>query len=139
MKFKTYFELIELPTFAERFEYLKLNGTVGDDTFGYGRYLNQTLYRSVEWKRFRRQIIMRDNGCDLAFSDRPICERVVIIHHLNPITKEQILNRDPIIFDPQNVVCCCHNTHMAIHYGSLEKADFQLIERRANDTAPWRH
>lgn len=136
---KTYSELILLDSFSERFEYLKLCGAVGAETFGYNRYLNQTLYRSEEWKRFRRKIIIRDNACDLALEDRPIFENRIIIHHINPLTKEQILNRDPVIFDPNNVISCRHETHMAIHYGTLSNADIQIVERTKNDTCPWRH
>lgn len=136
---KSYSELVLLNTFADRFEYLKLCGGVGVETFGYDRYLNQTLYRSDEWKRFRRQIIMRDNGCDLGIEDRPIFDPKIIIHHINPLTKEQVLNRSPEIFNPDNVISCRHETHMAIHYGSLDNIDIQVVERTKNDTCPWRH
>lgn len=136
---KTYSELISLNSFEERFEYLKLSGVVGSETFGYNRYLNQILYCSDEWKSFRRQIILRDNSCDLAVKDRAIFDNKIIIHHINPLTKEQILNRDSTIFDPENVISCRHETHMAIHYGSLSNVEYKIINRRRNDTCPWRH
>ena len=135
---RSYEELKEFSTFAERFEYLKLSGGVGSETFGSDRYLNQLLYRSEEWKRFRRQILLRDNGCDLGLEDRPLVDGRITIHHLNPITKQQILSRDPVIFDPDNAISCSHNTHLAIHYGSLSNVDMQVVRRIPNDTCPWR-
>lgn len=135
---KTYLEMIQLPTFRERYDYLKLDGGVGIATFGFNRYLNQALYTSKEWRRFRREIIERDNACDLGILDRPINVRL-LIHHLNPITEEDIVNRAPCIFDPNNVICCSHNTHEAIHYGdSTLLIPDVLPERTKNDTIPWR-
>lgn len=134
---KTYSELITLPTFEERFEYLRLNGAVGRETFGHDRYLNQTLYRSPEWKRFRREIIIRDNGCDLACEGYEIYEKV-LIHHINPITVEDILERNPMVFDSENVVCTVLNTHNAIHYGDESLIIKTPIKRSRNDTCPWK-
>lgn len=134
---KTYSEMIALPTFVERFRYLKIGGTVGKETFGFDRYLNQTLYRSTEWKRFRREMIVRDNGCDLACEDREIYEKI-LLHHINPLTIEDILRRDPKIFDPENVVCTILNTHNAIHYGDESLLVQVPIERTPYDTCPWK-
>lgn len=136
---KTYSDLIMLKTFAERYKYLRINGNIGLETFGWDRYLNQMLYHSKEWQQFRREIVLRDNGCDLGLEDHPIFGRGIIIHHINPITKAQILNRDTAVFDPENAISCSHKTHMAIHYGSLETADIQPVARSKNDTCPWRH
>ena len=138
MNIKTYSELITIPTFAERVEYLKLSGIVGRDTFGYDRYLNQILYNSPEWKRFRRDIIIRDNGCDLACEGYEIRGRI-IIHHINTISIEDIVNRNPMVFDPENVITTTHNTHNAIHYGDKELLVTVPIERSANDTCLWKH
>ena len=135
---RTYSELIQLPTFEERFEYLRLDGSVGQATFGYDRYLNQILYNSPEWKRFRRDIIIRDNGCDLACEGYEIRGRI-IIHHINTISIEDIVNRNPMVFDPENVITTTHNTHNAIHYGDKELLVTGPIERSANDTCPWKH
>lgn len=135
---KSYSELITLPTFEERFEYLRLNGTVGSETFGHDRYLNQTLYRSPEWKRFRHKIIIRDNGCDLACEGHEIYEKV-LIHHINPITIKDILERNPMVFDPENVVCTILNTHNAIHFGDDSLIIKTPIQRHKNDTCPWRN
>ena len=135
---RTYSELIQLPTFEERFEYLRLDGSVGQVTFGYDRYLNQILYNSPEWKRFRRDIIIRDNGCDLACEGYEIRGRI-IIHHINTISIEDIVNRNPMVFDPENVITTTHNTHNAIHYGDKELLVTVPIERSANDTCLWKH
>lgn len=134
---KSYSELLQLQTFIERYNYLKIGGRVGVETFGYDRYLNQVLYRSDEWKRFRREIILRDNGCDLAHSNYEIYGKI-IVHHLNPITVEDVLRRDPRIFDPENVICVSLNTHNAIHYGDESLLVLGPIERRPNDTCPWK-
>ena len=144
---KSYSELIKLKTFEERYRYLKLSGKVGDTTFGHDRYLNQIFYNTPEWKRLRHDIIVRDNGCDLGISDRSLCPHVmgdrpktsnIYIHHINPITKEDILKRNPCIFDPENMICCSYNTHQAIHYGDERLLDFGMIVRVPNDTCPWR-
>ena len=134
---RTYSELITIPTFEERFEYLKLNGSVGLETFGHDRYLNQILYNSPEWRRFRPEIIVRDNGCDLACEGYEIFGKI-LIHHINPITAKDILNRNPKVFDPENVVTTVHNTHNAIHYGDKNLLITEPIERSRNDTCPWR-
>lgn len=134
---RTYSELITLPTFEERYQYLQIGGKVGADTFGYDRYLNQILYSSNEWKTFRRDIIIRDNGCDLAMPGYDVNYRV-LVHHLNPITVEDVLNRDPRIFDPENVITTCHNTHQAIHYGNEDMLIRAPAERSRNDTCPWK-
>ena len=138
MSIRTYSELITIPTFEERFEYLQLKGSVGKDTFGYDRYLNQVLYRSPEWKRLRNQIIIRDGGCDLACDGYDIYNKV-LIHHLNPITVEDVLARSRKVFDPDNLVCVSHNTHNAIHYGDVDLIVTGPIVRTKNDTCPWRH
>ena len=138
MSIRTYSELITIPTFEERFEYLQLKGSVGKDTFGYDRYLNQVLYRSPEWKRLRNQIIIRDCGCDLACDGYDIYGKV-LIHHLNPITVEDVLARSRKVFDPDNLVCVSHNTHNAIHYGDMDLLVTGPIIRTKNDTCPWRH
>ena len=138
MSIRTYSELITIPTFEERFEYLQLKGSVGKDTFGYDRYLNQVLYRSPEWKRLRNKIIIRDNGRDLACDGYDIYDKV-LIHHLNPITVEDVLARSRKVFDPDNLVCVSHNTHNAIHYGDMDLFVSGPIIRTKNDTCPWRH
>lgn len=138
MSIKTYSELITIPTFEERFEYLQLKGSVGKDTFGYDRHLNQVLYRSPEWKRLRNQIIIRDCGCDLACEGYDIHSKV-LIHHLNPITVEDVLSRSRKVFDPDNLVCVSHSTHNAIHYGDMDLLVTGPIIRTKNDTCPWRH
>ena len=137
MMTKSYLEMIQLPTFEERYEYLKLGGLVGEETFGYDRYLNQVLYRSPEWKRFRRDIILRDNGCDLACDGYDIIGKI-LIHHINPITIDDITNRSSCLFDPNNVISTSLNTHNAIHYGDAELLTTGPIERTKNDTCPWK-
>lgn len=135
---RTYSELITLPTFEERYRYLKLKGAVGRETFGGDRYANQALYTSREWKSFRNKIILRDNGCDLAMSDREIFG-YIIIHHLTPITMEDIVSRSPKIFDPDNVICVSLDTHNAIHYGDEKLlVPTNPTERCPNDTCPWK-
>lgn len=134
---RCYSELITLPTFVERFRYLKLDGKVGLDTFGHDRWLNQVLYRSPEWKRFRNRIIVRDSGCDLGCEDRPIFGKI-LIHHINPLTIEDVLNRDPKIFDEENVISTQLITHNAIHYGDESILYTEPIERSPNDTCPWK-
>lgn len=137
MNIKTYSELSQLKTFKERFNYLKLGGSIGIETFGFDRYLNQALYRSPEWRRVRQQVIIRDGACDLGVDGVGIYGRV-IIHHMNPITEEQILNRDENIFDPEFLICTSIDTHNAIHYGADDPQAFELIERKPGDTCPWR-
>lgn len=149
MNIKTYSELITLPTFEERFKYLQLSGQVGKETFGYDRYLNQMLYNSQDWRRFRNEIIIRDNACDLAHEDHEIPSwkdrggRIrgpkIMIHHINPITVDDITNRRSIVFDPENVITTIMSTHNAIHYGDESLLPKPPIERTQNDTCPWRH
>ena len=137
-KKRRYSELITLPTFEERFEYLKLGKQVGEETFGFDRYLNQALYRSKEWQDLRNHIIVRDNGYEMGLEDYPIAGRV-IVHHMNPITLEDINERMPEILDPENLICVSHDLHNAIHYGNkdiLMKYTFAI--RTENDTCPWR-
>lgn len=137
MSIKCYSELITIPTFIERYRYLKIGGLVGADTFGHDRYLNQILYHSSEWLEFRDDIIIRDNGCDLACAGFELLDRI-LVHHINPITVEDVLRRDPKIFDPENVISTCLNTHNAIHYGDESKLILLPVERTRNDTCPWR-
>lgn len=135
-KLRTYSELSELKTFKERYEYLKLNGLVGAETFGFARYLNQRLYQSYEWKSLRNRIILRDNGCDLGL-DGYIIHDKAYIHHLNPITKTQILDRDPVLFDPENLITVSYKTHQAIHYCDELLLDLDWQPRFAGDTVLW--
>ena len=138
MIIKTYSELISIPTYEERFEYLKLDGIVGKDTFGYDRYLNQAFYNSPEWRQFRRDIIVRDNGCDLACEGYEIRGKI-ILHHINSITQDDLIRRRrDVLFDPENIICVTHNTHNAIHYGDANLLIISPIERTANDTCPWK-
>lgn len=137
---RTYSELIRLPTFEERYEYLRLGGKVGEETFGFDRYLNQILYTSPEWRSLRKDIITRDGGRDLAMPGRDIQEGVkILIHHMNPITVEDILNRSEFVFNPEYLICTIKNTHDAIHYGDSELLYKDPIVRSKNDTCPWRH
>lgn len=135
---KRYSELITIPSFEDRLKYLKLDGIIGDIKFGSHRYLNQQFYTSKEWQDIRREVILRDNGCDLAFEDMPII-RSVYIHHLNPITMDDILERKECVFDLENLVCASFKTHNLIHYGiddvSIPKT---VLDRSPNDTIPWK-
>lgn len=138
MKSKTYSELIKIPTFIERYRYLRLGGKAGELTFGNERYLNQVFYRSKEWKTFRREIILRDEGCDMGVEGYSIIG-TPIIHHINPITVEDLVNRADSILDPENVITVSIRTHNAIHYGDEELLTIDdIIERKPNDTIPWR-
>lgn len=134
---RTYSELCLLPTFEERFDYLKLDGEVGTETFGFERYLNQQFYRSAEWKRIRDRVILRDNGCDLGLEGFEIRGRI-LIHHLNPITVKDISERSRFLMNPDYLVCISHNTHQAIHYGDKDILPKSPITRQKNDTCPWR-
>lgn len=139
MMMKSYNELITIPTFEERFRYLKVYGVIGDQTFGYDRYLNQKLYNtSREWKRIRDKVILRDNGCDLGCEGFEIYGKI-IIHHINPITVEDIVTCNPCVFDLNNLISTSHNTHNAIHYGDEKSLIVAPIERKQYDTCPWRH
>lgn len=136
---KTYSELKKLKTFEERFEYLKLDGKVGEDTFGFDRYLNQQFYKSKEWKNIRNYVITRDLGCDLGITDREIISDDILIHHMNPITKEDIINKTDFLLNPEYLITTIGNTHRAIHYGNSDILYEPPIERSKNDTCPWRH
>lgn len=137
MSIKTYSELIEIPTFEERYEYLKLTGKVGEETFGFDRYLNQVFYRSKEWRDIRDYVINRDNGCDLAMEGHEIFGRV-LIHHMNPIRKEDILRRSDFLLNPEYLITTVKLTHDAIHYGDKDLLMIAPAERTKNDTCPWR-
>ena len=137
MSIRTYSELITLPTFEERFRYLQLGGKVGEDTFGHDRYLNQMFYTSDEWRRIRRDVIVRDNGCDLGMQDREI-HGLIIIHHMNPITIEDIINRSEFLLNPEYLISTVKNTHDAIHFSDERILITDPIERRPNDTCPWK-
>lgn len=138
MSIKTYSELITIPTFEERYRYLKLSGTVGEDTFGFERYLNQQFYQTTEWKQFRNKIIVRDMGCDLGVEGYEI-HGPIYIHHINPITIDDLHNRRiEVLMNPENSVCVSFRTHNAIHYGDESLLVVAPIERTKNDTCPWR-
>ena len=136
---KSYRELSALPTFEERFRYLQLHGTVGKDTFGFDRIFNQMFYtRSAEWKRIRNRVIIRDNGCDLGIEGYDIYGRI-IIHHMNPITLDDIENATDFLLNPDYLICVSHDTHNAIHYGNENLLPKVPIERCRNDTCPWKN
>lgn len=136
---KSYSELLKFKTFEERLNYLRLNGVVGEDTFGFDRYLNQLFYDSKEWRNIRKYIITRDNGCDLGIPNFEINGKIYI-HHMNPLTKDDIINKTEYLLDPNYLICVSYDTHQYIHYGNR---DFSLkrdpIIRIKNDTCPWRH
>lgn len=135
---RTYSELVRLPTFKQRYEYLRLGGSVGEDTFGFDRYLNQIFYKSKEWNRIRDQVIIRDHGCDLGLDGYEINDRI-LIHHMNPITKADILERTEFLLNPDYLISTMKRTHDAIHYSTYESlTDVFVIERTKNDTCPWR-
>lgn len=135
---KTYSELIKIPTFEERFRYLKLEGQVGIETFGFDRYLNQKFYKSNEWIQVRKHVIVRDNGCDLAIPEREIPNGIrIIVHHMNPISIEDILEKKDWVFDPEFLICTIKKTHDAIHYSDESILYSEPIERTPNDTTLW--
>lgn len=134
---RTYSELIKLLTLAERFDYLKLGGVIGEDTFGFERYLNQNFYRSAVWKKIRNEVIIRDNGCEMGLEDYPISGRI-IIHHMNPVDSDDIIHQRDILLNPEFLICVGNQTHNAIHYGSIDLLPQDPIERRPNDTCPWK-
>lgn len=138
MNIKTYSELITLPTFEDRFEYLNLKGRIGEETFGFDRYLNQIFYRSQKWKTIRNQVILRDNGCDLGLEGYEIYGKI-IIHHMNPITIKDIERDSDFLLNPEFLICTTHNTHNAIHYGDRSLLMTGPTVRTKNDTCPWRH
>lgn len=138
MIIRSYSELITFDDFFDRFEYLKLGGVVGEETFGYDRYLNQMFYQSDLWKKdVRPWIISRDNGCDLGCPDRPIVG-AIYVHHMNPITIDDIVNRTAKLTDEENLICCSFMTHQAISYGDSRLLQRDPIVRKPNDTCPWR-
>ena len=140
-KIRTYSELITLPTFEERYRYLRIGGKVGEDTFGFDRYLYQRFLKTDEWFELRDFVIVRDLGCDLAMLDREIPEGIpILVHHMNPVSKEDVLRRSEFLLNPEYMITTYKRTHDAIHYGdeSILFAD-QVIERSKNDTCPWKH
>ena len=137
-KIRTYNELVQYHSYEDRFRYLKLSGVVANETFGFDRYLNQRFYKSAEWRRVRDQVIIRDNGCDLGVPGKEIFG-TIIVHHMNPISIEDIEKNPEILFDPNYLICVSLETHNALHYGDesiLEKET--IAERRPGDTTPWR-
>ena len=139
MRIRSYSELSKLKTFEERFEYLRLDGKVGVDTFGFDRIFNQMFYTSKEWKSIRDQVIVRDNGCDLGIEGYEIYGQRIIIHHMNPISLEDIERGSKFLLDPEYLITTVHTTHNAIHYGDESLLITIPIERSRNDTCPWRH
>lgn len=135
-KIRIYSELIQLPTFLERFNYLKLGGIVGKDTFGWDRYLNQRFYRSQEWKRVRNWVIIRDNGCDLGVPGYEIQSRLYI-HHMNPLERSDLLDETEYLMNPEFLICVSHDTHNAIHYGDESLLMLDPVSRQAGDTKLW--
>lgn len=136
---KTYSELIKLPTFIERYHYLRIGGTVGADTFGFDRYLNQIFYKSDEWLSIRNYVIVRDSGCDLGMLDREIRRPTrILVHHMNPISKDDILRRSDFLLNPEYLICTIKTTHDAIHYGDESLLALDPIVRTRNDTCPWK-
>jgi hypothetical protein len=134
---RTYTELSKLPTFKDRYRYLRLNGAVGQDTFGFDRYLNQGFYKSKEWKNIRDQVIVRDNGCDLGVEGYDIHARIYI-HHMNPILPKDIVDQTEFLLNPEYLICVTHNTHNAIHYGDESLLVTEPVVRTPNDTCPWK-
>lgn len=138
MKIRTYEELSKLKTFEERYEYLKLDGVVGEETFGFDRYLNQQFYKyDPDWKKIRDEVIFRDDGCDLGIEGREI-NGLILVHHMNPITKDDILNRSEYLLNPNYLITTIKSTHDAIHYGSSDLLMKDPVVRSKNDTCPWR-
>lgn len=138
MKRRTYRELRQLKTFEERFNYLRLDGKIGIDTFGFDRYFNQQFYRSREWKRIRDQVILRDNGCDLGIEGRELKAGRILVHHLNPISLEEIQHSSDSLFDLDNLITVSLATHNSIHYGDETSLYRDPVERKPNDTCPWK-
>lgn len=136
-KHRTYSDLIRLDTYEERYNYLKLLGTPGRETFGFARRINQAFYQSKEWRKARLRVIARDGGYDMGVEGYPTGP-APIVHHMNPLTEEDIVSGDPAIFDPEFLICVSHNTHNAIHYGSFDLLPQPVVDRSPGDTAPWR-
>jgi hypothetical protein len=137
MIIKSYSELITMPTFEERYRYLRLSGVVGRDTFGFDRYLNQVFYQSKRWREVRDHVIIRDNGCDLGIEGREIYGKI-IVHHMNPLTLDDIEKESDFLMDPEYLIATTHDTHNAIHYGDENLLVKAPVERTKNDTCPWR-
>ncbi|MCD8155142.1 MAG: hypothetical protein LUF78_10770 [Clostridiales bacterium] len=137
MKIRTYSELLTFPTFEERYDYLKLNGTVGSSTFGFERFMNQDFYRSKEWKDLRTHVILRDNGCDLGVAGHDIYGPIYI-HHLNPISQDDIRHNSDYLLNPEYLITTTFRTHNAIHYGNENQIPKDPIMRTPNDTCPWK-
>ena len=135
---KTYTELIQIPTYRERYEYLKLGDAVGQDTFGFDRYLNQSFYHSTIWKRIKNQVIVRDNGFEMGLDGYPISGKIYV-HHMNPIDQDDILNQRDILLNPEFLICVSGLLHNAIHYGSFDILPSEPVDRKPNDTCPWKH
>lgn len=138
MKIRTYSELTKIDTYLERFRYLKLEGCVGEDTFGFDRYLNQIFYKTIKWRRLRDYVLVRDNGCDLGIAGREI-QGKIFIHHMNPICSKDIVSQSDYLLNPEFLITTAFPTHNAIHYGNEQLLIQSPIERRKNDTCPWRH
>lgn len=134
---RTYSELIKFDTFMDRYQYLRLDGKVGEETFGFDRWLNQLFYKDPEWLSIRNEVIVRDNGCDLGIADREVHSRI-LVHHMNPISREDILARSEFLLNPEYLICTSKTTHDAIHYGDENLLMGEPIERTRNDTCPWR-
>lgn len=134
---RTYSELVTMHSFEDRFRYLKLSGSVGYDTFGFDRYLNQSFYKSREWRKIKDEVIVRDNGCDLGVEGFDIYGRIYI-HHMNPITVDDIIQQTELLLNPEYLICTSFNTHQAIHYGDETNLTLLPKERSKNDTCPWK-
>ena len=138
MKTRCYKDLRRLKTFKERYYYLKLDGVVGESTFGFDRYLNQTFYKTSEWRHARDAVIRRDEGCDLGIPGHEILGESPIIHHMNPISQQDIIDRNPDIFNPEYLICVSSDTHRSIHFGDEKTLPLEFVERHQNDTCPWK-
>lgn len=138
VKIRTYSELIKIDSFIDRYRYLKLNGIVGKETFGYDRYFNQKFYNSYEWKKIRREVIVRDNACDLASFERELPSRRILVHHMNPIMLKDILDSSKLVLDPEYLITVSERTHNAIHYGDESLLDMEILERKPGDTILWK-
>lgn len=134
---RTYTEAMQYPEFVDRFSYLKLPGSVGHETFGFHRYMNQAFYTSKLWRHLRRDIVLRDGACDLGHPDYPIYDKL-LVHHINPITEEDLLELSPCVIDPDNLICVSMETHNAIHFGSGAPRQFSFADRRPDDTTLWK-
>lgn len=129
---------MSIDSFIERYEYLRCKSLVGYETFGYDRYLNQEFYNSREWRKVKREVLIRDNGCDLGHPDHVIPEGVMVYtHHIIPVTVEDFINRSDLLLDPENLITTIFNTHQAIHYGNSEQVRDFFVERKPNDMCPW--